>query len=49
VEKIPTPAPSAFATSMPMGQLGGLISRYKTETDDGAFASFLSDFEGLLK
>lgn len=49
VEKIPTLAPSASPTSMPMGQLSGLISRYKTETDDGAFASFLSDFEGLLK
>jgi hypothetical protein len=25
------------------GQLSGLINRYKTEADDGAFASFLSD------
>jgi hypothetical protein len=26
-----------------------LISRYKTDTEDGAFASFLLEFEGLLK
>jgi hypothetical protein len=25
-----------------------LINRYKTETDDGMFSSFLSEFEGLL-
>ena len=35
--------------SIPKGQLSGLISRYKTDTEDGAFASFLSEFEGLLK
>jgi hypothetical protein len=49
-EKAPGPA-SGTATSagIPRGQLSGLISRYKTDTEDGAFASFLSEFEGLLK
>jgi hypothetical protein len=49
-EKAPAPA-SGTATSagIPKGQLSGLISRYKTDTEDGAFASFLSEFEGLLK
>jgi hypothetical protein len=49
-DKAPAPA-SGTATSagIPKGQLSGLISRYKTDTEDGAFASFLSEFEGLLK
>jgi hypothetical protein len=49
-EKAPAPA-SGTATSagIPKGQLSGLISRYKTDAEDGAFASFLSEFEGLLK
>ena len=49
-EKAPAPAASGTTNAgLPKGQLSGLISRYKTETDDGAFASFLSEFEGLLK
>lgn len=47
-EKALTPA-AVPAAGLPKGQLNGLISRFKTETDDGAFASFLSEFEGLLK
>jgi len=48
MEKALTPA-AVPAAGLPKGQLNGLISRFKTETDDGAFASFLSEFEGLLK
>ena len=40
---------TATSAGIPKGQLSGLISRYKTDTEDGAFASFLSEFEGLLK
>ena len=49
-EKGPTAVSSSNTSSgVPKGQLSGLISRYKTKTDDGPFASFLSEFEGLLK
>jgi hypothetical protein len=48
-EKSPTPAAAGTASSgVSRGQLSGLINRYKTESDDGAFTSFLSEFEGLL-
>ena len=48
-EKGPTPAAAGTASSgVSRGQLSGLINRYKTESDDGAFTSFLSEFEGLL-
>ena len=46
-----TPAPPAATAGgrLPSrGQLSGLINRHRTETDDGAFSSFLSEFEGLL-
>ena len=39
----------ATSAGIPKGQLSGLISRYKIDMEDGAFASFLSEFEGLLK
>jgi hypothetical protein len=50
-EKGPAPASSSTTPGVGVlkGQLSGLISRYKTKTDDGAFASFLLEFEGLLK
>jgi hypothetical protein len=47
-EKGPAPAASTTSTSVPRGHLSGLINRYKTESDDGAFASFQSELEGLL-
>jgi hypothetical protein len=49
LEKSPAPASSSTTPGVLKGQLSGLISRYKTRTDDGAFLSFLSEFEGLLK
>jgi hypothetical protein len=48
-EKIPTPAPSVPTAGVPKGQLSGLISRYKTETNDVAFAAYFLDLKGLLK
>ncbi len=48
-EKGPAPASSSNTPGVSKGQLSGLISCYKTKTDDGAFASFLLEFEGLLK
>jgi hypothetical protein len=48
-EKGPAPASSSTTHGVSKGQLSGLISRYKTKTDDGAFVSILSEFEGLLK
>ncbi len=49
-EKGPSPAASTSTASsgVSRGQLSGLINQYKTEADDGAFASVLSEFEGLL-
>ncbi len=49
MEKGPAPASSSTTPGVSKGQLSGLISGYKTKTDDGAFASFLLEFEGLLK
>ena len=46
--KGPTPATSSASSGVSKGQLSGLINRYKTESDDGVFTSFLSEFEGLL-
>ncbi len=48
-EKGPAPASSSTTPGVSKGQLSGLLSRYKTKTDDGIFASFLLEFEGLLK
>jgi hypothetical protein len=50
VEKGPAPAASTSIASsgVSRGQLSGLINWYKTKADDGAFASFLSEFKGLL-
>jgi hypothetical protein len=45
-EKGPPPAPSAATSGVSKGQLSGLISQYKTETD--MLASFLNEFERLL-
>ena len=39
----------ANSAGIPKGQLSGLISRYKIDMEDGALASFLLEFEGLLK
>jgi hypothetical protein len=39
---------SIASSGVSRGQLSELIDWYKTEDDDGAFASFLSEFEGLL-
>ena len=47
--EVPTPDVAGTASSgVSRGQLSGLINRYKTESDDGMFSSFLSEFEGLL-
>ncbi len=46
-----TPAPPATNVgggALSRGQLSSLINRHKTETEDGAFVFFLSEFEGLL-
>jgi hypothetical protein len=47
-EKGPAPAASTVSSNVSRGQLSGLINRYKTEAEDGALVSFLSEFEGLL-
>jgi hypothetical protein len=47
-EKRPIPAARSASSGVFKGQLSGLINQYKTETEDGAFSSFLSEFEGLL-
>ena len=46
--KGPIPAAGTASSGVSKGQLSGLINRYKTESDDGAFTSFLSEFESLL-
>jgi hypothetical protein len=43
-----TPAAGTASSGVSKGQLSGLINWYKTESDDGAFTSFLSEFESLL-
>ncbi len=48
VEKCPAPAAGTASSGVSRGQLRGLINRCKTEAKDGALASFLSEFEGLL-
>ncbi len=47
-EKGTAPAVGTASSGVSRGQLSGLIHWYKTEAEDGAFVSFLSDFEGLL-
>jgi hypothetical protein len=47
-EKGPAPAAGTASFGVSRGQLSGLINRYKTEAEDGVFAFFLSEFEGLL-
>jgi hypothetical protein len=49
MEKAPASAYGTANSGLPKGQLSQLISCYKTDTEDGAFASFLLNFEGLLK
>ncbi len=49
MEKGSAPASSSTTPDVSKGQLSGLISRCKTKPDDGAFTSFLLEFEGLLK
>jgi hypothetical protein len=46
--KGPARAAGTASSGVSRGQLSGLINWYKTEAEDGAFASFLSEFEGLL-
>ena len=48
VEKGPTATAGTASSGVSRGQLSGLINQYKTESDDGAFLSFLSEFKGLL-
>jgi len=50
---IPITAPTAMAGSITSGSslsscVGPLIAQYKTNTEDGQFASFLADFERVL-
>ncbi len=47
-ENGPPPAPSTATPGISKGQLSGLISWYKTGTEDGMFASFMNEFKGLL-
>jgi hypothetical protein len=47
-EKGPPLAPSIATSGVSKGQLSRLISWYKTDTEDGTFASFLNEFKGLL-
>jgi hypothetical protein len=47
-EKGPPPAAGTASSGVSRGQLSGLINWYKTESDDGAFTSFLTEFEGML-
>ena len=50
---IPTMATTAITASVTSGsslslRVGPLIAQYKTNTEDGLFASFLADFERVL-
>jgi hypothetical protein len=47
-EKGLAPAASTASSGVSRGQLSELINWYKTEAEDGVFASFLSEFKGLL-
>jgi hypothetical protein len=49
MKKGPAPPSSSNTPGVSKEQLSGLIGHYKTKADDGAFPSFLSEFEGLLK
>jgi hypothetical protein len=49
----PTAAPTTTAASITSDRslslrVGSLIAQYKTNTEDGQFASFLADFERAL-
>jgi hypothetical protein len=49
----PTAAPTTTAASITSDRslslrVGPLIAQYKTNTEDGQFASFLADFERVL-
>jgi hypothetical protein len=44
----PATSTSTASSGVSRGHLSGLINRYKTEANDGVFASFLSEFDGLL-
>ncbi len=43
-----SPGIGMATAGVPKSQLHGLISHYKTESEDGAFASFLNEFKVLL-
>jgi len=45
---ITTTAASVTSGSSLSSRVGPLIAQYKTNTEDGQFASFLSDFERVL-
>ncbi len=47
-EKGLAPAAGTASSGVSRGKLSGLINWYKTEAEDGAFASLLSEFKGLL-
>ncbi len=47
-EKGPALAVGTASSGVSRGQLSELINWYKTEAEDGAFASFLSKFKRLL-
>ncbi len=47
-EKGLIPAAGSASSGVSKGQLSELINQYKTETEDGAFLSFWSEFDGLL-
>ncbi len=48
VEKGRTPATRTASFGVSKGQLSGLINQYKTETANGVFSFFLSEFKGLF-
>jgi hypothetical protein len=45
---ITTTAASVTSGSSLSSRVGPLIAQYKTNTEDGQFASFLADFERIL-
>jgi hypothetical protein len=47
-EKGRAPAAITASSGVSRGQLSELIDWHKTEAEDGAFASFFSEFKGLL-
>jgi hypothetical protein len=48
VEKSPAHAAGTVSSGVSRRQLRLLINWYKTEAEDGVFASFLSELKGLL-